>query len=539
MNKLCKQFFCILFACVPILSGCGPAAESSGQPLPTGIQFQLNTDPCRLYYDDVVDLGIAPFNATSASAVVVTDQTVSSRQVANGQPDQNVLTYDSATNTLYAAGVGTATLTIDGIAHKITVSPAPINIFFIGGHSQSAGVGGDPELSVACPAGQVYSTYETYITAKVNQNWGWEKNWSLSQTDTAALSNTGIGRNAAKRPETIDALTAGNTGTYGCGSAIAYRWNQLTGEKVWLINAGHGGAGLDEWWEGAVDYNHTVKLMTNVLTIMKNEIAAGHYDFRRMEFFYFSCANGDQDWDPATYKDAFDSLYNGFKRDIAMDLDGDGNAETIDCIGLVPHWRPAGNAVVDQAFNNGQAQNYHIAASKAYPDVYLASTLCRNYSSISADAIAALYHADKLDYTTQNGTDPNTLIPSTMKGTQGLAVFPDNIHLAQISHNLQGTHVADGLYARLTATGFTTKVTAYKIDGINTIANGDTLKVGTYAQIPLPIVPLDGVWSELTFETTGNVHYDGVFLTTGSSETAALTVKYGSTVVYSITVSVE
>lgn len=524
-----------LIVALAILSGCGAPAQS-GTPeetTPAGIEFVKNEDPCKLYYDDVVDLTAEPFKAAAGSTVTISEQTVTSKQVAGGAPDTDVLVYDADTLTLYAAGVGTATLTIDGTDYAITVSPAPINVFFIGGHSVSAGVGGDPELSVACPAGQVYSTYESYITAKVNENWGWEYNWSLSKADPEDLSQTGIGHNAENRPETIDALTAGNTGTYGSGSGIAYRWNQLTGEKVWLVNCGHGGAGLDEWWEGAVDYVHTVKLMKNVLTILKNEIAAGHYTFARMEMFYFSCANGDQDWEPREYKDAFDSMYLGFKQDICMDVDGDGTEEIIDNFGLIPHWRPAGNTIVDPAFNNGQSQNYYIAASAEYPDVYLASSLCRSFDSIAPAKIAGIFTTDYLQYPTQNGTTPAALVPDSMKNSD-TSVFPDTIHCAQVVQNLQGMIAAESLYKRLTGTGVGGSVAVYAMDGINTLADGHTLKVAAYSKYRLTITQPDHVLGSLRVEATGNIRYDGVFVTASAAGSGKLTIYSGERVVHTI-----
>lgn len=490
-----------------------------------------------LRYDDFLDLSKAPYNVTGSTSVTATTKTVTSRQVANGQTDAAVITYDAATKTLYAAGVGTATLTIGNTTYDVTVVPAPISVFLIGGHSVSAGVGGNPEHSVVCPAGQVYSSYESYITDKVNPNWGWAYNWSLSES--ASVAGIGIGHNAANRPQTIDALTTGNTGTYGSGSGLAYQWNKLTGEKVWMVNAGHGGMGLSEWRQGAMDYVHATKLMKNVLAVLQNEINAGHYTFARMNFFYFSCANGDQTWFNADYVDAFNSMWNGFKQELATNLDSDSQLETFDAIGLVPHWRPAGSATMDQAFNNGQTYNYYMAASKNFPDVFIASSFCRGFTSTDASAIAARYPAAYLNYATQNGKDPATLIPTILRdpdrGNQNdSAVFPDWIHCGQITQNLQGMIMAESLYARVNGTGTTAGITVYKPDGINTIANGETITLTDSAEYRLTVMLNGGVQSNLTFEISGNIRYDGTFITTGSAGTGKLVIKNGSAVIHTV-----
>lgn len=479
-------------------------------------------------YDDVLDLTDSKFGMTEDTAVSIQNISITSRQVGTAQKDTAVLTYDTEHKRLWATAVGAARLTVGDESWLVTVEPAPISLFLIGGHSVSAGVGGNPAHSVASQPGQVYSTYESYITEKADENWGWEYNWSFSNATEEDLQTMGIGHGSVSRPETIDALTRGNTGTYGSGTALAYEWNRLTGEKVWIVNAGHGGMGLTEWSEGAIDYVHASQVFRNAQTVLKNEIAAGHYTLSRMEYFYFSCANGDQTWFTGDYQKAFLSMWNGFKRDFAMDMDSDGDTETISTIGLVPHWRPSGQSFVYEAFNNGQSFNYFMAASKAYPDVYIASSFCRGFdrNHVTADAISAFYTEDLLRYSLQDGTDPASLIPTVLKGYTGNAVFPDQIHVAQLTQNVQGVIMARSLYENVYGEP-AQNVTLYKPYGINTVADGETVTVNTQETFLIsPLLP-DGVRGEMTFEVVGDaITAQGTQIAAGKTAgTAQLLVK--------------
>lgn len=481
-----------------------------------------------LRYDDVLDLTAEPFYAASEYDVMIENLEITSKQVGTNQPDQAVVSYDAETGCLWAVGTGKAMLTVGEKEWLIKVEPAPISLFLIGGHSVSAGVGGDPAKSVVSQPGQVYSTYESYITEKADDSWSWEYNWSFSQTSEETLQTMGIGHGAASRPETIDALTQGHSGTYGSGSALAYEWNRLTGEKVWVINAGHGGMGLSEWRKDAMDYVHASQVFHNAQVVLKNEIAAGHYTFSRMEYFYFSCANGDQTWFTDAYEEAFLSMWNGFKTDLAMDLNGDGQAETLRTIGLVPHWRPSGQSFVYEAFNNGQSFNYYMAASGNYPDVYIASSFCRGFdrNHVSADAIAAFYTDSLLNYTLQDGTAPESLIPTTLKGYTGNAVFPDQIHVGQLTQNVQGIIMARSLYSQVSGDK-ATDVTLYKPYGINTVSDGETITMNTMESFRISAILPDGVQGDLGFEVVGNaVTAQGTYITAGKTAgTAQLLVK--------------
>ena len=68
----------------------------------------------------------------------------------------------------------------------------------------------------------------------------------------------GIGFAAPAKPAGIDAFAPGGGGTIGEGSALAWKWNQLTGEKVWVLNTAKGGSTIIDWLPSSYDSGYTV-----------------------------------------------------------------------------------------------------------------------------------------------------------------------------------------------------------------------------------------------------------------------------------------
>jgi hypothetical protein len=106
----------------------------------------------------------------------------------------------------------------------------------------------------------------------------------------------GIGYGSSLRPSKINALTASGAGVAGADSAIAYRWTQLTGEKVWILNSAKGSTNLSTWQKGGYNYRHAVELFTTAEEILYNETLAGHYKVNKLGIVNYSTANGDQNW---------------------------------------------------------------------------------------------------------------------------------------------------------------------------------------------------------------------------------------------------
>lgn len=457
----------------------------------------LAADTIELLYDDRKDL--SELIGVEAVSVEITDQTVRSCQVGTTTADTAVLTYDAQSDTLYAVGTGTATVVADGVSYKVTVSAAPLSMFLITGHSVGYGQYGDGAQSVAIEAGQAYSSW-----------------WRDSLTSAEGGLGYGSATRAGGTGEgSIDAFAEGQSGTRGVGSALAYRWNQLTGEKVWVMNLAVPGSCINEWQPGVTgwhyDKNGTTKYMykyESVLEhfgyaqqIMKNEIAAGHYTLRHMSMLYFSGANFSNaaytDWTYESLKSDYETLWNGLKKDLAMDMDGDGVDETLETLGFVPFWTPTN---ID--YKQDKAVNYIMAASSDYSDVMIASDVYRDWMTE-----AGLSGFPAISYTTQ-GTAvamPESVKHSNQGGSSENSIFcsSDTSHLSQVAYNAVGLDMADSLYAWYTGNNAVNTVSLQYVDGSDV---PETIQVNHNMTSSVLVPVLDPAYSgNVTYSVSDNL----------------------------------
>ena len=384
------------------------------------------------YYDDRIvsaDLG-----GTENSVLQIVSQSVESLQVGTEHPDENVLVLDEPSGCYVASGVGTAVVAVDGQEILVRVMPAPISLFMITGHSLGAGQNGVKAQSVASEPGQVYSSYKT----------------STLQTVTADM---GIGYSSAVRPQGIDACCAGGGGTIGEGSALAWKWNQLTGEKVWVLNAAVGGSVIPEWYKDQLYYTPAVAMYRAAATVLKNEIAAGHYILRNTALIYHSASNFS--YKNVEYTDEimefwYDSMYNGFIEDLSMDITGDGEKETVQAIGFLPTWtsNARGSYALDKPIN------FYMALSDAYPKAFMVAETMRNWCSTEL----VRENFPPVEYATQSE-------PVKIPATKDELFAEDGVHYAQVVYNAAGLEIAENLYAYFRTVPTPESLTIYTSDG--------------------------------------------------------------------------
>lgn len=489
----------------------------------------VNGTAIELLYDDRKDL--ADLLGVTVESVTISDENVTSKDV-DGTADEAVLTYDEETGTLYAVGTGTATLTVNGTAYTVTVSPAPISVFLITGHSVGYGQYGNAKQSVAIEPGQAYSSW-----------------WRDSLT--SAEGGIGYGANVragGANEYSIDAFAQGQNGTIGAGSALAYKWNELTGEKVWVMNLAVPGSCINEWLPGVTgwhyDKNGTTKYMYKyesvqehfgyLQTILSNEIAAGHYTLSHMSMFYFSGANfgnaNYNDWTYESLKSDYHTFWEGLKEDMAMDIDGDGTTETFESLGIIPLWTAS-----NQDYRQDKLLNYYMAASADYPDVYIASDVYKGWAAGALDSFPAI------DYTTQ-GTAvavPTSVAHSDQGGTSSDSVFcsNDSTHLSQVTYNAVGLDMAVNANSWYTNTDSTTEVELQYLDAS---AVPETIQVnhGMTSSVMVPVVKA-GTRGNVTVETTGNVAVNWPMYIEGTAVgTGTVSVAVDGTTVDSVAVEV-
>lgn len=518
-----KQWLAILLALVMVVTVI--AATSANVHAEEGIA---------LLYDDRKDLsdllGVTPSN------VKITDEQVTSNAVGSQNKDAHVLVYEN--DTLYAVGTGTATLTVNGTSYKVTVEPAPISLFMITGHSVGAGEKGTASQSVAVEAGQAYSSYY------------------YKSLDTTKVDGYGIGYGSANRAGNagsnqysstgdLDAFAPGMGGTTSTGSALAYQWNKLTGEKVWVLNAAVPGSCINEWQpghpghhtSGAYAYNYydkAVEMYQCAQAILKNEIKAGHYTLSHMAIAYFNGANFSNasytDWTLDSLEEHYEGMWNGFKTAFTTDMNGDGETETVEALGIVPLW-----SLSSLNYSGDKAATYYMAASQEWPDVFTLSDIYRDWMTV--DGIKSSFPA--IDYATNSGEAvqvPESVKNSAQGGTSDWSVFcaNDNTHLSQVAYNAVGFDMGTNMYNYL-CRDVDAESAHFESVGGAALENA-TVTVGEQLSIVPVIREIYG--KGVTLSAEGAVALDGNCVVATKVGTGTVTVSVSGTVVDTLTITV-
>ena len=457
------------------------------------LAVSAETNALEMYYDD--RLSVEELGGTTASNVSISNQKVTSS-------DSAVLTY--VDGNLIATGIGTATVTVDGKDYPIEVTAAPISLIMITGHSIGAGQAGVAAQSVKNEAGQVYSTHGTGLAS-------------------ASAAGVGLGYSAASRPEGIDGLTTGG-GVIGEAGGLAYRWNQLTGEKVWVLNTSVGGTSLYRWIKGADCYTNAIAVYKYAQTVLQNEIAAGHFILKNQAIIYHSAANWgykpevNGSWNLTDGKTWYDSMLNGFKTDLARDMDGDGKADELDGIGFVPIYTTSSAG----KFSNDVPANFFMGASEAYGNVFMASVATSNW-------VLDISSFPNINYPTQG--------QSVTKPTAASQLFAsDGVHLSQVAYNAAGMDIAKNLYENLRTENAVTSV-AFKTTGAANVSDEVVLAVGESISLVPLVTPLSV--SDLSFSLTKNLSMTYPMTITGESDgMGKVTVSQNGNVVATLNVAV-
>ena len=445
--------------------------------IPVAMAAEGNT--IELRYDDRKDLseliGVTP------TSVQITNESVTSYQVGTSQKDAHVLIYEDGT--LYAVGCGTATLTVNGTSYTVTVSHATLSLFMITGHSIGAGEVGNAAQSVVCEAGQVYSSTKGHLTS----------------------ANGGLGYGATTRATTkLDAFAPGGGGTKGEDSGLAWQWHNLTGEKVWVLNLAISGSCLNEWQPGHTGHNSTwkypydsaVTAYSYAQQIVKKEIAAGHYTLGTMMIIYHNGANfvNYPGWTFESVEENYKIMWESFKEDLSIDMDGDGVEETIEGIGLIPSWKPTLDS-----YAYDKPAGYYLSASAEYPQYFLASNATRDM--LTEEGLKTF---PDITYTTQSKAvyKPESILHTSQGGTSDNSLFcsADKAHLSQVGYNMLGIDAANNIYSFLTA-----KETAATAVEFKNIDKETVTQLHLYAGESCNIIPvtMPSYGNNVTFEISG------------------------------------
>jgi len=521
MRILALILSCIMIVCAFI--SCEAPNSTSTTPNPTPSEPKPNEpeiEYIEMYYDDRVNVNV--FFGGLADNLEIKDQVVTSKVIGTDESDTDVIIYDEATYRLIAVGTGTCVITANGKDHHVRVNPAPITLAVIVGTSSGYGTGGNVDQTVLCEAGQVYNTHLLISSEK----------WDLDWRDDFVGSS--LGYTEADRVENIDMHTvdAGKVkGFKGIDSSLAYEWHNLTGEKMWVLNCGVGGSSLDQWQVDS-KYNwgrYSVEAVNMASKILKNEVSAGHYEYKGTVMLNFN--GGNFDYNKVKYDDEkltqwHNGLWQMFAAGATEDIDGDGNIDTPVCMGYVPSFSPNRTAFITDV-----PLAYYMGASKDYPHAFIASDIRRHWTTDKD----IHYNFPRIKYKTLDGKDYAR--PTTIAETYA----DKNYHLTQLAYNALGIQCAQNLYLHLYGGSDLKELFLYDITnegkGVE-VGETITVKNGEKRQFVLISEPLGISDFEITVE--GNLSLEGVFYVAATEKgTGKIVIKRGGETVRTVNVTIE
>ena len=403
-------------------------------------------DAIVLKYDDRYDL--------SGKTVEVIDAGIpTSFQVGFGVPeytlDAAVITIED--DTLIATGTGSAFLKIDGLLHEVIVSPAPISLILLIGQSNMQGSEGNEDQSIICPDGMVYSTYGDRYNMTVSN----ATNYAPSAL-TGAGSLLNVNGSTEKLEEwPVYLLNEKGVGKKGPDSGFAYEWVQQTGEKIWVVNAAHGGSAISSWQSSGDNYKEAIALFSACQETLKQEIAAGHYTLSHMGYFWCQgCA--DASMTAEQYVNKYLTMHENLKSTLAFDHDDDRSTDLIvfEFAGIIPilygaesyragTYQDKNNYTYYESFellrfNGPRVAQYWMTSNPDLPDIWNVCNIGENWvwmpdnTNGVSDYFNAHYENGRVDYQTQVEQDEAWYTPTTPKDVH------DSIHYNQIGYNEVG-----------------------------------------------------------------------------------------------------
>lgn len=372
---------------------------------------------------------------------------VTSKQSGTETADEAVIKVKSDTekSVAIACGVGQAKVRLaNGEVHLVTVTAAPISVFLIAGQSNGEGsTTGDPlvynkarEQSIVCEEGQVYSTYAWSTTGHAGTVAGIQSGLSLSIQVAKAFVAESLTSNTARGgmalPYPLNSLTAAGKGKVGFDSGLAWNWNRLTGEKVWVVNCAAGSTAIEDWQPGKVRYANCVALMDEVASTLEDEVDAGHYTMSHFLYFWLQ-GESDSAMSKANYSEKLEKVHTNLKSRLSIcgkNLEGCGNIMVRAFTVQTPS---------TDTYDNGprSAQKEAIAAKEGvFADFFLASDV--NDQWISNDKVssywAKAYPNSKYPFTCQKQAYSN---PTT------IAEVHTGVHYLQPGYNEIGIVAAE------------------------------------------------------------------------------------------------
>ena len=430
----------------------GEHSYENGTCTSCGAEEPINAKPMSMRYDDHLD--------TSGKVVEIIDAgTPTSYQVGYGVEENKFLDTAVVTlkgNTLVATGIGTALVKIDGENYEITVTAAPISLLLLIGQSNMRGSEGNADQSIVCPDGMVYATFgDDRGDAEGIMNVNNATNFAASALTGAysTINVNGTTDNLSYYP--INALTEAGDGTFGPDSGFAYEWVKQTGEKVWVVNAAHGGSSITSWQPNATNFKEAVLLFAACQETLRKEIAAGHFTLSHMGYFWCQGCS-DYNWIAEKYVTNYLTMHNGLKSSLAFDHDSSSATDSVifEFAGIIPvragHDYNDGyredvytdttsnrfyESFMDLQMTGPRVAQYWMCNNPELEDIWLVCNAGEDWVWMpdGTNGVSAYFQShyanDTVDYQTQVAQKASWYTPTTP------AAVHDSIHYNQIGYN--------------------------------------------------------------------------------------------------------
>lgn len=408
-----------------------PDGDSDTDVVASGV----GTATVLLVSEDQLDVGLAALNGeTDPDGNTVQTGSVPAAAQTDGTAQAPVEEMDSVPVD------GTEPVQVDVIEVQVTVKPAKLTMMFLAGQSNMEGLCSlrEPNRmvdSVACPVGEVYSTYSPsnggvgWYTAKIPKD-----TYTTNANELVAGSLTGTtNRNGGTLAYPLNALTTQGNGKTGMDGALAYEWNRLTGDKVWTVNAAWSGSSITGWVRGGSCYTKALNVFQAAIKTMQAEVSAGHYTEGNRLFFWLQ-GEANKGMSAENYLADFQSMQNGM-------VSGCG----IQYIGLIVPRSCQGSAInaEDISMTGPRIAQYYMANSTStqFGKVYVVSNVNEQWVSDAGvrDYFQFAYPSGHLTYPLRSSTHLSGL-PTTVE-----EVHADN-HYYQVGHNENGLTAARNMY---------------------------------------------------------------------------------------------
>lgn len=506
----------------------------------------LKAEVMVMKYDDRLDV-------TDKTVEIIDAGTPTSYQVGYGVEENTIL--DSAVvtldgDTLIATGIGTAKVYMNGQLYEITVEAAPISLLLLIGQSNMQGNEGNANQSIICEDGQVYATYADSYSMTIDN----ATNYAASALtgEYASINVNGTTTDLEGYP--IYALNEAGSGKAGPDSGFAYQWAKATGEKVWVVNAAHGGSSITTWQKGGTNYEEAIALFSACQTTLKKEIAAGHYILSHMGYFWCQgCA--DEQKTAEWYVDKFLAMHENLKTELAFDADS--NLETEDVtlefaniiLTLAGHdgyigYRFGGYETDADSFfmsfeelemRGQRVAQYWMGANPELTDINLVCNIGDSWVTLPdgsngvKDYFASHYENGRVDYEVQVAQSESWYSPTTPKAVK------DSIHYNQIGYNEVGIEAArNALYllGEIPEPETKTTVTFYNWTGFEKVTAIESSIAGCSNTLVVPVVSPCYKSKQVIYEASEGLEYNYYDLidTTGNGGTLRASIE-GSDIV--------